>query len=255
MSRFASDLKPMLKIMAGNNADKLNLDEPVDVKEIRVFFQYDNGGGYLVSSVDDDIRNAMTAVVKHFTKICDKTPKKIQINSLKESTQIWLANMKGTTDGMGFEYQLLNLEGRISPPLELLKWLFGRSSHTFIAIMTAWTDKTGSRPGTSRHTHRVRQKENLIKEFQSLLGSNGVFLYPTHPTAAPYHNEPIARAFNFSYTAIVNILGLPATAIPLGIGKEGLPIGIQVVANVNEDKLCLAVAKELESVFNGHQEP
>jgi len=55
-----------------------------------------------------------------------------------------------------------------------------------------------------------------------------VFLYPTHPTAAPMHYEPMCKPFNFSYTGIINVLGLPATACPLGLNKQGLPIGIQV---------------------------
>lgn len=64
------------------------------------------------------------------------------------------------------------------------------------------------------------------------------------------------RAFNFSYTAIINLLGLPATAIPLGIGpKEGLPIGVQVIANHKQDRLCLAVASELERAFGGWVAP
>lgn len=63
--------------------------------------------------------------------------------------------------------------------------------------------------------------------FQDILGEDGVFLYPTHPTAAPLHHEPLIKAFNFSYTAIINVLGLPATACPLGLNKQGLPIGIQ----------------------------
>lgn len=55
-----------------------------------------------------------------------------------------------------------------------------------------------------------------------------------------------------SYCAIFNVLGFPSTAIPLGIGKdEGLPIGIQVVAKHNQDRLCLAVANELERAFGG----
>lgn len=63
---------------------------------------------------------------------------------------------------------------------------------------------------------------------QDILGEDGVFLYPTHPTAAPMHHEPLIKPFNFSYTAIINVLGLPATACPLGLNKQGLPIGIQV---------------------------
>lgn len=59
-----------------------------------------------------------------------------------------------------------------------------------------------------------------------------MFLYPTHPTAAPMHHEPLCKPFNFSYTAIINVLGLPATACPLGLNKQGLPIGIQVRVSV-----------------------
>lgn len=66
---------------------------------------------------------------------------------------------------------------------------------------------------------------------KDILGEDGVFLYPTHPTAAPMHYEPIIKPFNFSYTAIINVLGLPATTCPLGLNKHGLPIGIQVRAD------------------------
>jgi len=59
-----------------------------------------------------------------------------------------------------------------------------------------------------------------------------VFLYPTHPTAAPMHHEPLCKPFNFSYTAIINVLGLPATACPLGLNKQGLPIGLQVCIRI-----------------------
>lgn len=64
-----------------------------------------------------------------------------------------------------------------------------------------------------------------------------MFLYPTHPTAAPMHHEPLFKPFNFSYTAIINVLGLPATACPLGLNKQGLPIGIQVRVDTLHDIL------------------
>lgn len=61
-----------------------------------------------------------------------------------------------------------------------------------------------------------------------MLGDDGIFLYPTHPTAAPLHHEPLVKPFNFSYTGIINVISLPATACPLGLNKQGLPIGLQV---------------------------
>lgn len=140
--------------------------------------------------------------------------------------------------------------------LELGKWLFGRSHHTFIAIMTSLTEKFGTEPGTDKYKYLLSERDKIIEEFRELLkDENSVFLYPTHPTVAPYHNEPLCKAFNFSYTALFNLLGLPATNIPLGLGSEGLPLGIQVVANYDRDRLCFAVACELEKAFGGWQSP
>lgn len=60
------------------------------------------------------------------------------------------------------------------------------------------------------------------------MGEDGVFLYPTHPTPAPFHNEPLMKPFNFAYCAIINVLGFPSTHCPMGLSSKGLPIGIQV---------------------------
>lgn len=255
MSRYATDLKPILKVIAAANADKLNLDEHVDIKRVKIYYQTSDGGAPFISTVDEDITEAMNKVVDHFDVISNQKPKRKHIKLLKKSTTIWLGNMKSPIGPDNFDSQLLNLKGKINPYMELLKWFCGLSNHTFIAIMTALTEKLGVKYGSSKHTYLVNQKRELFKEFENMLGSDGVFLYPTHPTVAPYHHEPIARAFNFSYTAIINTLGLPATAIPLGIGREGVPVGIQVVANLNQDRLCLAIACELEKVFGGWKEP
>lgn len=122
--------------------------------------------------------------------------------------------------------------------------------------MTAITDRHGVQYGTPEHKLKVKKRDDLQLEFEEMLGTNGVFIYPAHPTVALYHNEAIVRPFNFSYTAIFNVLRLPSTTVPLGLGpKEGLPIGLQIVANRNNDRLCLAVASELEQAFNGWVKP
>lgn len=73
--------------------------------------------------------------------------------------------------------------------------------------------------------HLYQQSSITLKR---LLGDNGVLLYPSHPTLAPYHNEPLFRPLNFTYTAIFNALGFPVTQVPLGLAPNGLPLGIQV---------------------------
>lgn len=254
MSRFACDLKPMLKILSGKNAELLALDEPVNLSTIKFFYQENDGGSNFITPVDYDIRTALDKVIRHLQIALKAKPQRVKITKLKNSLSIWLANMKDE-QAIGFDCQLANLNGRINPYIEVFKWIFGQSKHTFIAIMTAITDRLGVEYGSPEYQIKVNEKNELIHEFQEMLGTNGVFIYPVHPTVAPYHNEPIAKAFNFSYTGIVNILGLPATNVPLGIGSEGLPIGVQIIANRNQDRLCLAVASELERAFGGWVAP
>lgn len=254
MSRFACDLKPMLKVMVGKNASKLNLDEPVSLSGLRYFYQENDGGAYFVSPIDYDIRVALDKVIRHLQMAHKAKPQRVKIAKLKQSFQIWMANMKNE-NAVGFDAELANLEGRINPYIEMGKWLFGQSRHSFIALVTAMVDRMGDQYGSEGFYEMVRLKNELRQEFQDMLGTNGVFIYPVHPTVAPYHSEPLIRGFNFSYTAIINTLGFPATAVPLGLGSEGLPIGLQVVANKNQDRLCLAVAAELERAFGGWAAP
>lgn len=255
MSRFATDLKPMMKILAGDNLSKLRLDEPVALNRVRYFYQENDGGGFLVSPVDQDIRDGLQRIAGHFKRtIKAETVKKVQIEKLRKSAPIWFGNMK-TKLSTKFDEQLSNNEGSINTWLELAKWCIGQSKHTLIGLLTAISDNSGIKHGSAKHQYLVQQRDDLLEEMKQMLGDDGVLIYPTHPTVAPYHNEPIARFLNFSYTAIFNVLGLPATAVPLGLGREGLPIGVQVVANLNQDHLCLAVACELERAFGGWSAP
>lgn len=53
-------------------------------------------------------------------------------------------------------------------------------------------------------------------------------MLPGYPTPPPYHYQAFVRPFDFCYYGLCNIFQLPATQVPIGITKEGLPIGIQV---------------------------
>lgn len=46
----------------------------------------------------------------------------------------------------------------------------------------------------------IEQKEKLQKDMEELLGTDGVFLYPTYPRMAPKHHHPLFKPFDFAYT-------------------------------------------------------
>lgn len=254
MCRRAEDLLPLLKIVAQKNALQLKLDEDVNVKDLKFYYQDTDAGGKFVSVVKPEIRALFRKICLHLDKAHKIKAERVQLNTFAKGTPIWMACMSAP-NGPTFAEQLVNLEGSISIPLELLKWCFRLSNHTFIGILTALVEKLGTKHGSSKHTYLVEQRDRLKTELEDLLGDNGVFLYPTHPTPAPYHNEPTFKPFNFSYTGIINVLGFPATHCPMGLNHEGLPIGLQVVSNNKNDRLCLAVARELEKAFGGWVPP
>lgn len=254
LCRRAEDLLPILKIISNKNSTHLKLDENVDIKSLKFYYQDTDGGGHLISPVNHEIRELFKKIVLHLDKAHKIKAKKIEIKRFTKSASMWLANMKAE-NGPTFQEQLANLNGSVNLPLEIIKWFFRISHHTFIGLATALLEKTGPKYGSEKHVYLVQERDNLRRELVDLLGDDGVFLYPTHPTSAPYHNEPLFKAFNFSYTGVINVLGFPATHCPMGLNKNGLPIGIQVFANDKNDRYCLAVARELEKAFGGWVPP
>ncbi len=65
----------------------------------------------------------------------------------------------------------------------------------------------------------------------------------------------LTSMFDWVYTAIWNVMGFPATQVPLGLGRDGVPLGVQVVAAPGNDHVTIAVALELERAFGGWVRP
>jgi fatty acid amide hydrolase 2 len=84
---------------------------------------------------------------------------------------------------------------------------------------------------------------------------DGVLLYPPFPRIAPKHRTTIGQPWLATNTAVFNLFGLPVTQVPLGLGDEGLPLGVQVVAAPGHDHVSIAVALELERRAGGWVDP
>lgn len=80
-----------------------------------------------------------------------------------------------------------------------------------------------------------------------------VILTPTSPiTAFPIGDEsmladPINMYLNDVFTVSVNLAGLPAMSLPIGLSKEGLPFGMQLIGRPFDEGTIFNVAAKLEA--------
>lgn len=65
LTRYAEDLPLFTKILAGENASKLKLDEKVDVSKLNIFFMEDSGYSTTLPAVDEDIKDAIRKAINH----------------------------------------------------------------------------------------------------------------------------------------------------------------------------------------------
>eukprot|EP00095_Tigriopus_kingsejongensis_P007418 maker-scaffold955_size76929-snap-gene-0.14 protein:Tk07418 transcript:maker-scaffold955_size76929-snap-gene-0.14-mRNA-1 annotation:"hypothetical protein BRAFLDRAFT_254371" len=252
MCRYAQDLMPMFKVLTGpKKAQELGLDKKVDIKKLRIFYMVDDGGHPAMTPVDSDLRQVQKELVQKLEQVHGLQAKRVELKHFYYSGQIWSHMMSSDASAPSFASELKEKAGEINPYWELLKWMCFKSSvHTLPALALAITDKFVG-PEASDHATFLNKYRELKQELQALLGDDGILLYPSHPTPAPYHGQPLLRPFNFSYTGIFNVLKVPVTQCPLGLSSQGVPMGIQVVGGDNCDRSTLALALEIEKMFGG----
>lgn len=98
---------------------------------------------------------------------------------------------------------------------------------------------------------KAMQLRKKVKEvFKQLFKSYDIILMPTYPTL-PFkigekRSDPLEMYLADIYTAIINLVGIPAISIPCGFSREGLPIGLQLVGNYFEENKLFQAAYSLE---------
>ena len=258
LARKAIDLMPLLRILAGPDGQDavcqdMELREPseVDIRGLEVAVIEENGA----VGVSRDLRQAQARAAAHLAEQ-GATLRPIRLSALKKSFDIWSSSL-GKFNATPFKV-LMGQGEAIDPRMELLRWAVRRSDHTLMATLLAATeDLTSYFPGY--RDRMVNLGDALRDEIAELLGEDGVLLYPSFPMVAPRHGWPVLRQlllrFDYAYTGIWNVVGIPVTQVPLGLNAAGLPLGVQVGAAHGRDDLAIAVAMELERAFGGWVRP
>ena len=228
---------------------ELPLGEPdaVDIASLKVISIPDNGR----NPVSDDLRQAQRRCLQALEQQ-GATVAETSVKLLKDSFGIW-STLLHEAGGRSFRDMLQN--GTPSPLWKAFaKYTLRRSPHTFPAIVLAAMELL-SDVSETRRTRLIERAERLCGEINDLLGENGILLYPSYTRPAPRHHQPLLHPFDWVYTAIVNVMELPATQVPLGLNGHGLPLGVQVIGSHGADHRTIAVAMALERHFGVGRRP
>lgn len=248
MAKSAEDLIFLTKILAGEDGLDRELFQaaldftPRSFKGKKVYY-LDNPEISLAMKSSSEVRLATLSAVSAFVdagaEICE-----LPTDIFKQAFNLWRTAV-GECSAPSFTSKLGNGD-ELSLRKEFAKMMTLRPEITFVDLVYATIEKLSSK---EKNLEKISELHSLSKELNELLGDSNILVFPTHPTVAPYHHVPKTRPFNFLYTAIFNALDLPSVSVPVSRNKDGLPIGVQIVAGKFQDPVALYGGLHLESVF------
>jgi aspartyl-tRNA(Asn)/glutamyl-tRNA(Gln) amidotransferase subunit A len=112
----------------------------------------------------------------------------------------------------------------------------------------------GARLTLDDYVRACRMREALRREFDELLRTVDALLLPVAPSEAPLLATGAARVNGKDVTfgsglamrQVVNVVGLPAVAVPIGLGDAGLPLSMQIVGPAWAEAHVLRIAHAYE---------
>lgn len=235
MARYVEDLELLLEQIAGpDGADPLvqgvplEWHTPVDGRRLNVGFYTDDGVWKVSPGVAAGVEAAAGALEELGCLVEEAIPP-----DLSRATELFFALM-AADGGAKARADLAPAAGhhveQLSRLLEDLRPLALDAAGFFALLSELFSFRAAVR---------------------AFVGRYDVVLAPPAAGPAPLHgcvpgsDEPLERYDAFNYTHVYSLAGLPVAVVRVG-EEDGLPVGVQVVAQAFRDDVALAAAAALE---------
>ncbi|MBX3065500.1 MAG: amidase [Anaerolineae bacterium] len=235
LARSVDDLTLLLGIIAGPDwQDPMIVPMPpanpeaVDLSTLRVAFYTDNGTGTPTPEIVRTVTEVAHSLKGQVATITEDRP-----NRMEETWSLWTS---------------LNVADGGYGTLEILE----KAGTTQTSRRFGSPDKevTGREFGK-----RLREMDLFRSQMLGFMANYDVIICPVNANVAIIHGTQYDHFAGFSYTATYNLVGWPAAVVRAGTSPEGLPIGVQIVANPWREDVALKVAQIVEKTFGGWQQP
>ncbi|MGO4447151.1 amidase [Mycobacterium sp. 2YAF39] len=242
LARSVPDLYLGLSIMNGPDLRDpyavpapLGHPDDVDLAGLRVATYLDDG----ISPPSDDVADVVSDAVQALTGMVGLVEHNAPPCLGRTMELLWESVFLGGDRGKGFEADLAAI-GADNPSEELAEFL--RQARLVDFSLSDARSRL-----TEIDTYRIEMLE-FMADYDVIVG-------PAMPTVAKPHHHGLVEVRDFSHLMAHNLTGWPAAVVRCGTSKEGLPIGVQIVARPFQDATALAVAGRLEAALGGWRPP
>src|SRR5215472_1223037 len=248
MARTAEDLRLLFEAMQGpEEGDTSSAPVPVrwpgerEVKKTRIGYFEDDGRTPVTAETCAAVRTAAESLRRAGFEVVPFRPQ-----GLERARQLWW-KFFGIAGGMLLGPMTRGHEEELSPILrEFSSWVAREPAHSGESLLETWI-----------------RRDELRAEVFAQMREFPVLLCPVAAIPAFRHGERSwtieGRTVNYldawSYTEWFNLLGMPAAVIPVGQSREGLPVGVQIVARPWQEEIVLAIATALECLLGAFPHP
>ncbi len=258
LTRRAEDLLPLTRILAdpdwrdgrgrSHGWDVGDALAAGDARDLRVLVVEDNGRIPVRPEMRAAVRRAGRALADRGARV-----EPWSHPSLRRSLELWLGLMD---EAQGWTFAEILGDGAAIPlGRSMLRAALGRGQHILPSLMLCAFERTAPTFSGDWLTRFADEGRALAAELEDRLGDDGVLLHPPFPRTAMRHRVALLRPYEFAYCALFNVLRLPSTQVPLGLGATGMPLGTQVVGAEGRDALTIATARVLEAELGGWTPP
>ena len=99
----------------------------------------------------------------------------------------------------------------------------------------------------------------ILQDFEKAYEQCDVLLTPTAPSAAfaigENEDDPIKMYLNDVFTVPASLAGLPGMSVPVGLDKNGLPLGLQIIGKAWDEETVFRASLKLEQAANFTAKP
>ncbi len=269
LTKDVHDCALLLNIIAGyDERDSTSANVPVpdytkslvkDVKGLRIGIPQE----YFIKGLDPEVESAVKAAVDVLKKQ-GASVVEISLPHTKYAVAVYyiLATAEASSnlarfDGVRFGLRASPQTSRKTPIVDMFEETrgqgFGPEAKRRI-MLGSYALSSGYYDAYYLKGQKVR---TLIKnDFDKAFNDVDVILTPTAPTTAfkvgEKLSDPLSMYLSDIYTIPANLSGIPAISIPCGFGKDGLPIGLQIMAKPFDEETIFRAAYTYEQSTEWH---